>query len=295
MSEPDEGADESHPRPGGPSPTAAPVGLVRGGRAYPVAVQPLDRLLVDTLDVRSESAPVDSALRAAGAAHLARLRARHPQMHDGPVLSWQRTSADDALVVALGGYFDAVATCDAVRADPSLAPAAHAAAGGDALTSGTGRVAALGVSVLLDVGEGVVVLGRRSARNAADVGLWHVAPSGMAEPAPQPGVDPLAATVATELEEELGLALPAAEVGARARVVGVVHDLARLRPDVVVHLPITPSEAAGLVAGEEFDDLVRVRPDERFWSLYGPEQLTPAAAGACALLDARRTGTLYAR
>lgn len=267
--------------------TPSPRRVVRAGRRHPVAVVPLDRPLAGSLHVVDGPVPVDGALRALGADHLAAQRRAHPAMHDGEVLAWRSTDGDGRLVVARGGYFDAVATCDVVRVQPELADAVHAAAGGDALTSGDGRVAALGVSVLLDVGDGLVVLGLRSARNAADVGRWHVAPSGMAEPSPAAGVDPLASTVARELVEELGVALDADEVARRGRVVGLVHDLERLRPDVVVHLPLTPDEAARVEPGEEFDAVRRVRPDAAFWAAHGPGALTAPAAGALALWEER--------
>jgi hypothetical protein len=130
------------------------------------------------------------------------------------------------------------------------------------------------------------VLGLRSAANATDAGSWHVAPSGMAEPAGRQ--DPLAVTVATELAEELGLRLAAADIGRRARILGIVHDLLRLRPDVVIELPLSHAESAGLAPGPEFSRLDRLQTSpaalRAFWRRCGPEQLTPPAAGAIALL-----------
>jgi hypothetical protein len=90
--------------------------------------------------------PVDPALRAGGAAHLAALRRRVPAMHDGPVLAM--TAVQGGLVrVRRAGYFDMVATADALAGDPALRARALALAGADPLRRGDGRVAAIGLSV----------------------------------------------------------------------------------------------------------------------------------------------------
>ncbi|MFN8077629.1 MAG: hypothetical protein U0Q15_19705 [Kineosporiaceae bacterium] len=248
-------------------------------------------------------------LAAAGAGHLERLRAAHPRMHDGAVLRWLGTTPQGRLRVARGGYFGMVATCDALRAEwesggagTPLRDLAHERCG-DPLRSGAGRVAALGLSVVVTVpspgdpagaGRRGVLLGRRSARNALDVGSWHVAPSGMVEPAAS-GPGSLTATLVTELAEELGVHLDPADASHRARVLGVVHDLLRLRPDVVVRLDLDDREAAGITHGPEFDALTTVAlatatvPAEA-----PPSPLTPAAAGAFALLAQASSASISA-
>ena len=287
----------------------------RAGRRYPAAVVPLEVAMADAVVVLDAPAPLDPAVARAGAAHLAALRRARPQVHDGPVLSF--VDLDGPVVRATrGGYFAMIAACDGVRAEldaaggldvtrwyrpdpPSLGALplralVHAAAGGDPLAAGAGRAAGLGVSVVTTVPSGAggpgrsVVLGRRSEAVATDSGLWHIAPSGMLEEL-EGGV--LAGTVALELAEELGVVLPVAEVAARARVLGLVHDLTRLRADLAVHLELTAAEAGRITAppGGEFDALRERDVDpasfDALWRDHPPERLTPAGAGALALLE----------
>ena len=158
--------------------------------------------------------PLDRALRAGGAAHLADLRRRVPRMHDGPVLAM--TAVHGGIVRARrAGYFDMVATADALAGDPALHARAGALAGDDPLHRGDGRAAAIGLSVAALVPGGRVLLGRRRADLPLDPGRWHVVPSGMLEPEP----DPIAAALAREAREELGVDVdPRRGAHARARV-----------------------------------------------------------------------------
>ena len=211
--------------------------------------------------------PVDPALRAGGAAHLAALRRRVPAMHDGPVLAM--TSVAGGVVRARrAGYFDMVATADALAGDPALRARAAAVAGGDALRRGDGRVAALGLSVAATLPGGRVLLGRRRAELPLDPGAWHVVPSGMLEPDP----DPIAAAVAREALEELGMAIDPGAV----RVLGLGWDLARLRPEVCVALALDAAPARA--GGDEFDVV------EAFDLARPPGPLTAGAACVLALL-----------
>jgi 8-oxo-dGTP pyrophosphatase MutT (NUDIX family) len=211
--------------------------------------------------------PVDPALRAGGAAHLAALRRRVPAMHDGPVLAM--TAVSGGLVHARrAGYFDMVATADALAHDPGLRGRAAALAGEDPLRRGDGRVAALGLSVAATLPDGRVLLGRRRAELPLDPGAWHVVPSGMLEPGP----DPIAAAVAREALEELGVA---ADPGA-VRTLGLGWDLARLRPEVCVALELEAVPARA--GGDEFDVV------EAFAVARPPQPLTAGAACALALL-----------
>ncbi len=212
--------------------------------------------------------PVDAALRAGGAAHLAALRERAPAMHDGRVLAM--TAVEGGRVRArVAGYFDMVATGDALAADLALRARAADLAGGEPLRRGDGRVAAIGLSVAALVPGGRVLLGRRRPDLPLDPGHWHVVPSGMLEPAPG---DPVARALAAEAREELGVeADPAA-----ARVLGLGWDLARLRPEVCLALELdgVPPRAGG----DEFDAV------EAFDPARPPAPLTPGAACALALL-----------
>jgi hypothetical protein len=269
-----------------------------------------------------ESAVSESALRRAGAAHLAARRADDPSLTNGPTACWQ---GDDrhGVRVSAGQYFDMLATCDALKAefdqDAGATPItnlplralAHELAG-DPLTSGRGRSAAIGISVILtipisastgngstmDDGARAFIIGCRG-HVSSDRGSWHVAPSGMLELTGNPELtgdpDPIAATVATELLEELGIRIPATEVADRMLGLGLVHDLLRLKPDLVVRLDLSAAEVpAELAAVSEFSELAFIPLDrtgvETFWKEHDPEHLTPAAAGAIALLEASLAG-----
>ncbi len=296
-----------------------PGSVRRAGRTHPAVVQPLAGGCADVLEVVPGLVPLDEELLALGAPHLAAVRRRSPRMHDGGVLALLAV-ADGAVRVAASGYFAMVATCDAVRAeletaDPVphdlralvLRARAHELAGGDPLASGAGRAAALGVSLVVTLPpsaagptgparEGrALVVGRRSDRVATDRGRWHVVPSGMLEGTDGAG-GALAATAAGELAEELGIVVAPDELAARATVLGLAHDTTRLRPDLCLRLDLTRGEAAAAafdVTGE-FDAYDRVGLGAadlaRFWAAHPPELLTPAAAGALALLEASLAG-----
>jgi 8-oxo-dGTP pyrophosphatase MutT (NUDIX family) len=214
--------------------------------------------------------PVDLALRAGGAAHLAALRGRVPAMHDGAVLAM--TAVDGGTVRARrAGYFDMVATADALAGDAALRARAVELAGGDPLRRGKGPVAALGLSVATVLPDGRVLLGRRRAGLPLDPGAWHVVPSGMLEPEP----DPIAAALAREGREELGVEVDRGAV----RMLGLGWDLARLRPEVCLALALEAVPARA--GGDEFDAV------EAFDVASPPAPLTPGAACALALLGKR--------
>jgi 8-oxo-dGTP pyrophosphatase MutT (NUDIX family) len=214
---------------------------------------------------------VDPALRAGGTAHLAALRRRVPAMHDGPVLAM--TAIHGGVVRARrAGYFDMVATGDALAGDPALRARALALAGHDPLRRGDGRVAAIGLSVAATLPGGRVVLGRRRADLPLDPACWHVVPSGMLEPGP----DPIAAAVAREAREELGVDIDPGAV----RLLGLGWDLERLRPEVCAALTLDAVPARA--GGDEFDVV------EAFDVARPPAPLTPGAACALALLGKER-------
>jgi 8-oxo-dGTP pyrophosphatase MutT (NUDIX family) len=211
--------------------------------------------------------PVDAALRAGGAAHLAALRRRVPAMHDGPVLAMTAVSGG-MLHARRAGYFDMVATADALALDPALRARAIGLAGEDPLHRGAGRVAAVGLSVAATLPDGRVLLGRRRAQLPLDPGAWHVVPSGMLEPEP----DPIGAAVAREALEELGVTADPTAV----RTLGLGWDLARLRPEVCVAQAL---EAVPVRAGGDEFDVV-----EAFAIARPPSPLTAGAACALSLL-----------
>jgi 8-oxo-dGTP pyrophosphatase MutT (NUDIX family) len=229
-----------------------------------VEVEPCDGVRVV---VEDGPWPVDAALRAGGQAHLQALRAHSPAMHDGRVLAMTRIDAA-TIHARAAGYFDMVATGDALAADPALRRRADALAGGDPLRRGDGRVAAIGLSLAAIVPGGRVLLGRRRADLPLDPGRWHVVPSGMLEPE----ADPIATGLAREAREELGIALD----GAAVRILGLGWDLARLRPEVcaAVELDALPPAAGG----DEFDAI------QAFAPAAPPAGLTAAAACTLALL-----------
>jgi hypothetical protein len=103
--------------------------------------------------------------------------------------------------------------------------------------------------------------------------------------------DPIAATVATELLEELGLMIDPDRVAGEMVVLGLVHDLLRLKPDLVVRLDLSAAHRpAELAAVSEFSELAFIPADRdglaAFWAAHDPSILTPAAAGAIALFEA---------
>lgn len=231
-------------------------------------------------------------------------------MYDGRVLA-AATLQGIELEYALGGYFDAIATSDSLRAEYLLSAQsngdtsngglsslplrslAHRAAEGDPLHRGRGRIAAVGVSLAVTLPRGparAVVVGRRSLEVASDPGLWHLAPSGTLEPAPG---DVVIALLRGELSEELGIELPPPDrLEQRLRTLGMSYDLLRLRPEICLRLDLEDDEypAGGPeLSPQEFQarELVELSPSgmERFWSTHPPATLTPAAAGALALLE----------
>ena len=108
------------------------------------------------------------------------------------------------------------------------------------------------------------------------------------------GGDPLVTNAATELREELDLDIASAELAKRLVVIGITVDLWRLRSEICLRLDLSHSEAtrlddAALVQGGEHDRLERIPLTPAgfadLWTRFGPNEFTPSAAGALALLE----------
>jgi 8-oxo-dGTP pyrophosphatase MutT (NUDIX family) len=233
---------------------------------------------------------LDRKLRAAGDAHLDRLRQRGAQLHDGPVLALG-SAIPGLLTLRPGSYFDHLRCAETLAAEWQAGAATplrdrlDARAGGDPLHSGAGRCAALAVAALLVWGGPrgpEFVLGRRSERLAVGSGLWHVVPAGMVEPGPHPLSDALTRELSEEVSCEPGQAERAVS---GASILGLAFGLERLQTEVgcllilAGHRPMLdpeehvesrwwPFSAAGLSAALEE---------------LGPDQLVPAAAGTLEL------------
>jgi 8-oxo-dGTP pyrophosphatase MutT (NUDIX family) len=209
-------------------------------------------------------------------------------MTNGTVLALDRLDGD-VLHVRPAGYFDRIATGDALLADPALRERAERLAGGDPLRRGTGRGAAVGVSTIATVRAGdkpALVLGRRDAGLPMGAGEWHVVPAGMLEPDPADG-DAARATAATELREELGVPAPAP---AAFSMLGLGWDLGRLLPEVCLRVDLH-ADGAALVATAPRTEHAELRLwplDDlaALWAAHPPGTLSPAGAAAIALLEA---------
>ena len=192
-----------------------------------------------------------------------------PGAHDGPVLVLDRLEGS-ALHAAPSGYFAAVATTDALRAEweregfGPLRARAHELAGPDPLRNGHGRAAAIGVAAA-GVRDGRVLLGRRREAwpPTRASGTWL--PSGMVEPG---------ARIEDQVRRELDGG--ARRTGRPARPLGVGFDLRRLRAELCWTLELHSDEVE---LGEEFVEASWIDPEARW-----PDPLTPAAAAVLALL-----------
>lgn len=233
---------------------------------HPAAYRPGDFQLRQA----ARAAFLDSGLMEAGGPHVDRVLSTSPDAFDGPVAVLDRIEGS-VLHAAASGYFAALRTGDSLRAEweregfGPLRARAHELAGGEPLTVGRGRAAAIGLAVAA-VHAGRVLLGRRSERLAVDPGRWHTAPSGTLEPE---GL--LADQIAGELAEEIGVtdAHP-------PEALGLGFDLLRLRPELCWRLELYSDEVE---LGDEFDEACWIDPREAW-----PEPLAPAAAAALALM-----------
>ncbi len=265
--------------------------IVRAGQVYPVVVEPLRSGIAGLIDLAGDETACDPELLALGAPHLKWLLGDRPGLHDGRIVCWSHTGKD-RIVASPGSYFDLLATCDAIRAEHQrggdsapLRDRAHASAL-------RGRAGGRHRRVRAAHGPG----GRRAAvrDGPPEPGARHRSrpvarrPSGMLER--DPDGRHLETTVSRELAEELGVTIAPDEVARRGEVLGVIHDLLRLKPDVAVRLDLTAREALGLTAGDgEFVELgqfdITAQGFDDFWAARPPSTITAPAAGAVALLE----------
>jgi 8-oxo-dGTP pyrophosphatase MutT (NUDIX family) len=296
----------------------------RAGQVYPAAVECHRGSPIGLAKLADSPLWIDPPLRAGGQRHLREVAARSPRMHDGQVLACLTTDGFP-LMCATGGYFDAIATSDSLRAEYvermmthgegshtdldtlPLRRRAHEACAGDALRRGRGRVAAVGVSVAVTLPSPsgrVLLLGLRSATVATDPGMWHVAPSGTLEhdrtdsgageaKLEAGGTDLVLDVVERELSEELGVHIDAAQLSARLSLLGIGYDLLRLRPEICLRLDLLerdlPSQGPLLDLGEfQSQRLIGLSQSSmsEFWASHPPRTLTPAATATIALMEA---------
>ena len=170
------------------------------------------------------------------------------------------------------GYFDMIATCDALAGDPELRELAEQLAAPDPLRIGAGRAAAIGVTAVV-VRNGSFTLGRRAPHLPLDPDRWHVVPSGTVDGGG------LLATLEAELREEHGLDEPG-----EARVIGLGYDLWRLRPELAVMTPDL-GDVPAPVPSDEFVEFREVELDAAAIGAAWELDLTPAAAVALAAVE----------
>ena len=166
------------------------------------------------------------------------------------------------------GYFDMVATADALAGDPALRARAAALAGGDPLRRGDGRVAAMGLSVAACSPTGACCSGAAAPASRSTRAHGTSCPRGCSSPGPTRWRRPSRA----RRREELGVD---GRPGRRARA------RARLGPRAPAARGVRRAgvEAAPARAGGDEFDVV-----EAFDVARAPAPLTAGAACALALL-----------
>ncbi len=227
---------------------------------------------------------------------------------------------------APGRYFGMLDTCSAIEVElraaicngerqPAtldgklrLRHAAHTAAGGDPITSGVGRDAAIGLSMLVACRTGDGYRMRLAPRGNGGLGLGcgqlHVVPSGMFDFADARRDYHIGAKLREEYAEELfGKADPALEYldallrtgDAQLFLTGVAMDLLNLRPEIctllVIHTPEWFEQARQARLNDEFlpetvtsgfHGWVRLASDQVMIQEAGlvPERMIPPGAAA---------------
>ena len=274
--------------------------VVRRGLCYPVTIKASSACEINGIVQLSDTqAPIDGELRRAGEPHSGQLAWAH-RMHDGAVVVLKEI-VGETIYAERSRYFAMLATCDALRSEflsgqprMPLRTRAHLVAGHSGpVVSGRGRAAAIGVSVVVTFRQGrkrAFLLGRRRVDLALDGDIWQLAPSGMVEPSGTGDV--VVETIRQELSEELSMTIPTSELAERLRPLGLAVDLLRLRPEVCVRFDTADGEldlSTVRLTKEEFSETKLVEFSAQgmagIWSTHSPQDLTPAAAGAVALLE----------
>ncbi len=299
--------------------------LSRAGRVYPAvcygALQTDVESVLGALDASPAVGTSENAM-----SRLALLA--DTRLTNGHIYVMRRFSPQPRLTLdcAAGRYFDMLDTCSAIEIElraaigdgarqPAaldgnlrLRQAAHAAAGGDPLTSGAGRDAAIGLSMLVACRTGDGYRMRLAQRGDGGLGLGcgqlHVVPSGMFDFADARRDYHVGAKLREEYAEELfGKAGPALEYldallrtgGAQLLLTGVAMDLLNLRPEIctllIIHTPEWFEQARQARLNDEFlpetaaggfPGWVRLASDEVMIQESGllPERMIPPGAAA---------------
>jgi len=295
--------------------------LARAGRNYPVVCRRARsndvESVLGTLDL-APAAPTDGVV-----SRLAQLA--DPRLTNGHVYVMRHASFDTQPIFdcGLGRYFGMLDTCSAIEVelraavrdgecepqelDDKLARrnAAHTVAGGDPISCGVGRDAALGVSMLVACRTRDVYQMRLARRGEGGLGiaagLLHVVPSGMFDFTDARAHYNVTAKLREEYAEELFrnasgtleyLDLLTDRGEARLLLTGVAMDLLNLRPEICSMLVIDQPEwferARGVQLNDEFaaeeaaDGWVRLASDEDMIAQSGllPEAMVPPGAAA---------------
>lgn len=299
--------------------------LSRAGRLYPAVCY------------RASQADVESVLGALDAAPavgtsentVSRLALLvDPRLTNGHLYVMRRFSLQPRLTLdcAAGRYFGMLDTCSAIEVElraaildgnrqPGVLDAklrlrntAHAAAGGDPITNGVGRDAAIGLSMLVACRTGDGYQMRLAQRGEGGLGLGcgqlHVVPSGMFDFMDVRSDYHVRAKLREEYAEELfSTADPALEYldallrtgGAQLLFTGVAMDLLNLRPEIctllVIHTREWYEQARQARLNDEFlpetvtsgfRGWVRLASDEVMIQEAGlvPERMIPPGAAA---------------
>jgi hypothetical protein len=165
----------------------------RGATVYPFHVIPAHKQPLDSLLSTDPPATRHQDFAFYDAGHLQTLRARGQRLYNGVTFAFaQLDRAPLRLHAQIGRYFDHVATCMALENELLAGPPfplreqLHQQVAPSAIaTTGAGRSASLGVSVLTVFGDGDgyrALLAQRSAQTAHMPGRYHVLPAFMFQP-----------------------------------------------------------------------------------------------------------------
>lgn len=307
--------------------------LTRAGRNYPVVC-----CRARSNDVESVLGALDLAPAAPADGVVSRLaRLVDPRLTNGHVyvMRHARFYAQPVFDCGLGRYFGMLDTCSAIEVelraatrDGECAPqeldeklerrnAAHVAAGGDPISCGAGRDAALGVSMLVACrtrdGYQMRLAKRGEGGLGIAAGLLHVVPSGMFDFTDARAHYNVTGKLREEYAEELFrnasgaleyLDLLIDKGEARLLLTGVAMDLLNLRPEIcsmlVINAPEWFERARFTQLNDEFaaeeaaDGWVRLASDEEMIAEGGllPEAMVPPGAAALWMgVDALRERT----